>query len=568
VVKGCRGVWLSVLRRRFKGLELIDSTSPRSAVDTRRNQGIITVLLKIRGDPNITTIKTRIQEDIVDKKKSDGSLVYPHLKCVLSSGWGRYGWVRGSEKDFKMDNHVTLASPYYKGRPITEANVQDYISDMISKLLSGDIPPWQVCVVPTMDKSCSYLLIRVHHLYLSEDGLALGDLLMVEADHPGSRNILAGMFTPPVVIPQVLQHIGELMSNYWNELVDLYDPVHNPKLSKAHGRRQYVTDFAVRTLIAVVTSVVESRRGRQEWTSGLPDQLEKRDLGWRYLTECLGNSLSVVNMAKVWLKFWVLVVTGPALLVVHLIRETPIYLYWLYLGHYAVQECLYLLSIVYTAPRAVFEEVFLPEYSSNGHRLQSLSVCGRNVVSWSAPVSRQLVERIGEATGATPCEVLLAATAASLRDYFEAVGFEVPGAVMTASRFLPQEQLFLSAARTPPSAGMLCLPLPTATPRSRPLRTLKALQRSLEESRSKQAALYLASVYRLDYGLFTRVLPSVLARACLYLLSRKYAVSLTEIDSTSPPLASTGTSALRRLTWGPQVEKIMYWRPPQANVCK
>lgn len=36
----------------------------------------------------------------------------------------------------------------YRGRPVTETNIQDYISNIVSKYLPPDLPPWQICVIP------------------------------------------------------------------------------------------------------------------------------------------------------------------------------------------------------------------------------------------------------------------------------------------------------------------------------------------------------------------------------------------------------------------------------------
>lgn len=36
----------------------------------------------------------------------------------------------------------------YRGRPITESNIQDYVSNIVSKHLPPDLPPWQICVIP------------------------------------------------------------------------------------------------------------------------------------------------------------------------------------------------------------------------------------------------------------------------------------------------------------------------------------------------------------------------------------------------------------------------------------
>lgn len=43
---------------------------------------------------------------------------------------------------------MTLHPSSYRGRPVTEANVQDYISSIVSKYLPPEQPPWHICIVP------------------------------------------------------------------------------------------------------------------------------------------------------------------------------------------------------------------------------------------------------------------------------------------------------------------------------------------------------------------------------------------------------------------------------------
>lgn len=49
---------------------------------------------------------------------------------------------------FNIENHITMYPSNYRGRPVTETNIQDYISNIVSKYLPPDLPPWQICVIP------------------------------------------------------------------------------------------------------------------------------------------------------------------------------------------------------------------------------------------------------------------------------------------------------------------------------------------------------------------------------------------------------------------------------------
>lgn len=51
-------------------------------------------------------------------------------------------------RTFAINNHITVYPSNYRGRQVTEANVQDYISNIVSKYLPTNLPPWQICVIP------------------------------------------------------------------------------------------------------------------------------------------------------------------------------------------------------------------------------------------------------------------------------------------------------------------------------------------------------------------------------------------------------------------------------------
>lgn len=127
-------------------------------------------------------------------------------------------------------------------------NLKEYVSDIIAKLLPQELPPWQITVIPTQQDK-TYLLIRLHHLYLSEDGLSLGELLLLRNDDYlltptgidpwADGSVLAGVFKTPVVIPQVrtftLQSSNrfntrrKIKNDYW---CYYYTIIHNRKSTK------------------------------------------------------------------------------------------------------------------------------------------------------------------------------------------------------------------------------------------------------------------------------------------------------------------------------------------------
>ncbi|XP_073974217.1 uncharacterized protein isoform X1 [Rhodnius prolixus] len=569
-VRICRIAFVSWLENKFQGLEFVQRTTVRTAVDTPRNQGIITVLLTVQGPCQLHFIKNRIQTDIIEREKN-GRLVFPHLRTMLTSRWGNYAWIKGSEKQFRIDNQIVLASGNFKGRPVSDTNIQEYVSDIIAKLLPQELPPWQITVIPTQQDK-TYLLIRLHHLYLSEDGLSLGELLLLRNDDYlltptgidpwADGSVLAGVFKTPVVIPQVYEQLCECLANWWNELLSAYDPSDGNTF--AILRQLTLKTYIIRCIIAYVSVIKEYMKDRNpRLREILKKEIGKRNLTRKILWRSIVNTFDIYSIlhsmiALSW-KVPIITVKMPVK-IIRAVLDTPVYLYWLYLAHYVIKESVYLIKIFYTAPRVIFEEIFLPEHPRNVHELQTLSFCGRKVVNWSEPVPLETVKEIQRTTGATTSEVVMSAVSSSLRDYFISAGFVVPHTLMTTCHFTPRDDLFSRSGHV--TSGMLCLQLPTETPCSDPIVCLKALQKSLYKARSTQAPLYLASVYQFDYGLFTTIFPTLFAKACLYLLSRRYTVTVTQIDS---PIRSSNKTP-RELLWGQRVDKIMYWRPPQANV--
>lgn len=61
-----RMFWLRMLERLYPELEFVRSCSVRSTVDTIRNQGIITILLQVRGSCDIHLFRSRLQVQPAD----------------------------------------------------------------------------------------------------------------------------------------------------------------------------------------------------------------------------------------------------------------------------------------------------------------------------------------------------------------------------------------------------------------------------------------------------------------------------------------------------------------------
>ncbi|CAB0042429.1 unnamed protein product [Trichogramma brassicae] len=212
------------------------------------------------------------------------------LRMALTTKCCLYAWQRID--DFSIDNHLIVSPSSYKGRPIGEANIQEYVSDVTSKYLPTGHSPWQVHVLnsgqPTRGSSSSFqqasspppqqqqqqqvcrFLVRVHHLLLRQEKLCLGDFLPLKPSQwpaattddedagPSSRLLMtnqtsggggqqqrlmlkppnalpspfANLYSEPQALPRLHQKLTESFSNVWNEFLCNNDPTERPEILK------------------------------------------------------------------------------------------------------------------------------------------------------------------------------------------------------------------------------------------------------------------------------------------------------------------------------------------------
>jgi hypothetical protein len=109
---------------------------------------------------------------VVRRRDKSGNLAFPRLRHCLVTRCGTYAWQRSK---FDLDQNITVAPLSYKGRSVTEYNIQDYVCEIISKYIPQGIPPWQIIIIPSSEDH-HYILLKLHHVLLGEN-LNIGDLL-------------------------------------------------------------------------------------------------------------------------------------------------------------------------------------------------------------------------------------------------------------------------------------------------------------------------------------------------------------------------------------------------------
>ncbi|KAI5637392.1 hypothetical protein NE865_09823 [Phthorimaea operculella] len=593
VVRISKQVWLKLLSSRYPKLEFIRTDTVRSLLDTARNQGIINVLLSIKGVPNPDEIKARLIQHVIERRDKNGDLMFPRLRHQLVSCWGNYAW--NPNAVFSPDSHVVVANGVHRGRPVTDNNIQGYVSEIVSKYFPPDQPPWQYIIIPIVSiEPKYYVLVRVHHLLLTgHKSINIGDLLMVdqlapaEASAPivpSQQSPLAKLFPSPSAIPELWGKLNENLSNAWNEFISEYDPVESPRALKTLPGAFHVAGLV---LISGASALRELTKKRSNGSSDAPVTATvllaaiQRECKRRNLTipKILISPLVTADPRK-WPRraFSTVIITTKTVfkLPIQLVNELqalkelkntgqvlrPNTLTWKYgelaqLWARASKEAWHGLIEAYRAPAKLWTDTVRAD-DGKRHLLQTTNLCGRKVVSWSRPVPRASIERAARALGVSSTDVALYGATEALRAFFEHSQAEVPEIILTTARAASEDFLYTFAEgqgksyKKSMTGGMVCLSLPVgATPRR--------IASVIEQSCARQGALATAWAAQARCGALTRAVPSPFARLTLNLLSRRYAVSYAEIHAP--------VDARQRTTlWGQTVDYVVYWRPPQANI--
>ncbi|XP_072940127.1 uncharacterized protein [Epargyreus clarus] len=595
VVRVSKHLWLKLLTSRYPRLEFIRTDTVRSLLDTHRNQGIINVLLAIKGNLNAEDIKQELIRHVIDRRDKNGDLMFPRLRHCLVSVWGNYAWDRNVA--FRPENHFLVANAVYRGRPVTDANIQDYVSEIISKYFPSENPPWQYIVIPCVSPEPKYyILVRVHHLLLSGNkSINIGDLLLISQSPQTQmttqhteytlQSPLGKLLPAPSAIPELWSKLNESLSNVWNEFISEYDPMESPRALKTRPGAFHVAGLVLMSTASALRELTKKRstdRDQQpivtatELLMAVQRECKRRNLT---VAKILMSPLVTLDPRK-----WPRTILGTAMTTTRTIVTFP-YKVWDELlalnelratGHVrrshtmtwkygeiaqlwarASAEAWRGVVQAYRAPSRLWTDTVGAD-DGKRHLLQSVSLCGRKVTSWSHPVSRESMERAARALGVSCTDIALYAATEALRAFFEQTQSTTPDNILVTARAATEDFLYTFAEgngknyKKSQTGGMICLSLPVgASPRR--------ISSVVEEACSRQSAIAGAWAAQARYGALTRCVPSPLARLTLNLLSRRYAVSYAEINAPADSLSRT-------TLWGQTVDYVVYWRPPQANI--
>ncbi|XP_066137622.1 uncharacterized protein [Euwallacea fornicatus] len=585
-LKICHSIWINSVSLLHPDIEFINYSTVRILLDTHRNQGIISVLLAVRGKENPEAIKRHLQE-LVKRRDKSGNLAFPRLQQTLTTRCGTYAWQRGK---FDLEQHISTAKFTYKGRAVTEFNIQEYVSEIISKYLPADQSPWQVTIIPTSE-DCHYILFKIHHILLSE-GVNVGDLLplipptkQLSGSTP-SKSPIVDVLKKPEAISSLKEKITDEISNFWNEFISSYEPLEKPELLKDTFT---ITQFLAITVITIISIIKECRKGFRVIK---PDIFSKarymflttmNEKGKRGVTMAnffwaIVKSLSPSNLLQVSLQnFWFLFVSIPIRLPIMLYGESValyscitlkycpyprtfvgVIYYYIPLIYSSLLELMDMFKIIFLAPRTVIQDILLQE-----EFLQTITLCGRKAVAWSDPVRKDVIRNTAEKLGVSETEITLSACTMTISKYFGQINDTIPTELPVTIRNINSQYLFATGPNIKPEdsvSGIICLNLPIVDPHSdrTQLENLKDLEVKFRNSIETQSLSHLLTLLQTKFGILTKVIPSTLVSVYLKYLSRKFAVTFTEVSNRYP-------NVTQRTLWGQEVISAIYWRPPQAN---
>ncbi|XP_033221703.1 uncharacterized protein LOC117175944 isoform X2 [Belonocnema kinseyi] len=474
VVKWSRRCWLSFVKWKHPHCTFVVENSIRSILDQGRNQGIYTLL--VQG----SSITDNLRRHLVQLSSS-----ITCMRMSLTTKWGLYAWENLEE--FSVDNHLLISPCSFKGRAITESNIQEYVSDVTQKFLPSNHSPWQVLVINCFMRGVEnqFCLVRVHHLLLRQENLTLADFLPLkfsqenwicqETDSP-----FTNLYSEPSALPRLHQKLTESFSNTWNEFLCNNDPMERPEIFKKQIGLLLCVKIGV--LVMVSTMKVLTRNYRKveglritEILPVLQREARVRNFTLRVVSNAFLTSLNPLQFSRFVISWiWYLVVTLSLKMPILILRElkalkshhkhyypdtlTSVLSCYLPLIFQAALELFSITAKVVEAPKAIIEELFLKHAQNN---LLQISPCGRKVVAWSEEVSTEILSKISSVTGANETEILLTATVDSLKEYFRHSGLEIPEEVLATAKFVSQRALFVQNHE---ARGLVCLALPTRTP--------------------------------------------------------------------------------------------------------
>ncbi|CAD7078830.1 unnamed protein product [Hermetia illucens] len=613
--------FLKFLSLKYPQYEFSRTKKIRTLIETTRNPGIFSYLLKIDGICDFEKICEYYNTHLIDKRNKSGELRFPKLRRKLLSCWGHYAWMK-DDSEFRAEQHIILSPSTYRRRPINENNIQSYVSDIISKHIPFDIPPWQVLIIPTNpgivgeseiqtpasspqpqivqeipqdNVDYYYILVRVHHLILAEEEeLKPNDLLLIK---PSSKTVeifeppaattsnLIGFLKKPKHIPNLWTHITMSASNRWNEFIYHYDPLESPDVDK----KQPINCFSQLLSILFITTFTVCSDFIREYNkiknhpqykikflfNLIRRESHKRNLNRKALTDSILYSFNPMNILKFLMAlFWQIIFT--------VIFLSPYYIYREFL---ATRDILAIGRTKHTSTVISVLAVYLPLIYFAVKELL-------DIISEVAKAPRFVYEELFESP-TRESNVLQVKSYRGRRvvSISKPIDMEILRNRVTIDEYIESEFLYscLAAALKKFLSGYENFEVPSMInvtsrsfekgyfltkdnkydhisgvvfhqlPLAEPnLNQLKAIREITERIRRKQIAIFLVSLGQTRNDFITKMLPEVILKVLINHFSINFPITITEIH---------GDFTNAQTVWGQSLQDLLCFRPQQSKTC-
>ena len=124
--------------------------------ETENNRNIINGLFVVNGTANAEQLKSTLMERVISNTEEPS---YARMRKRVTRRYGRFVWE--DEVNFDINKHVAL---FDGPTPCSEKELQETLSELISKPIPEDISPWLTIVLPlNLGKEQFGVVMRVHH---------------------------------------------------------------------------------------------------------------------------------------------------------------------------------------------------------------------------------------------------------------------------------------------------------------------------------------------------------------------------------------------------------------------
>lgn len=378
-----------LLSKRFRSLEIVETPVMETIFGPNLPAEVVKCVIKIRGRQQLNNIQSRYEKFM--KTLSQQS----RFKMPMTVCCGQKAFIRDEQHPFDVRNHIFLSPPTFKGYPINEFNIHDYVNFWLSDQLPAQRPAWQFTMVPLSNDNI--LLIKVHRALLKEK-LDLCELLKpLKGLHILTQEVfnepisfyeyfrLTKWMNKPVNSIALYNDVVTWISNTYSSFIFRHDSLerHEGTHKAPESLKQLATSIVLilHNTYRQFSSQTKKSKVINLWLSLMRAESERWQLSWSGTTKVLVESLlySPISVPKAfarlccWLTIqWTIklplrilceietlhafLFLNEALPEASLIGVSIKLVRYLHLIYGSLGELFSFLNLIFNAPRLIFEE--------------------------------------------------------------------------------------------------------------------------------------------------------------------------------------------------------------------